>query len=285
VIERRFRVNREEREIAALCWGEAGQLPVIALHGWLDNASSFSLLAPLLAGCHVVALDMAGHGHSDQRSADGEYNIWNDLPDILAVADELGWSEFSLMGHSRGAIVSTLLASTCPQRVSRLLLLDAWLPQVVSAADFTRQLAEWLQLQEQQRQPAQMPRVFETLETAVALRQKSGLEAAAAKLIAERNLKACEGGWCWSTDPRVRGASAFKLTADHTAAILEQLTMPTLLLMAEGGLGSAQVREKYVGDMPDLEYETIPGGHHFHMEEPLQPLAQRISKFLTEGPD
>ena len=46
--------------LAAEIWGSPGERPIIASHGWLDNAGSFSLLAPLLPGNEIVALDLAG---------------------------------------------------------------------------------------------------------------------------------------------------------------------------------------------------------------------------------
>ena len=49
-------------KLAGLSWGKPGDRPLLALHGWLDNAASFSLLAPLMTGYHVVALDLTGHG-------------------------------------------------------------------------------------------------------------------------------------------------------------------------------------------------------------------------------
>jgi len=265
--------------LEGLCWGEPGSEPVLCLHGWLDNAASFSLLAPLLTGFHVVALDLSGHGQSARRSADAGYQIWDDLPEIMGVLDELGWDQFSLLGHSRGAIISSMLASTLPQRVRRLVLLDAISPPPVDEAEFPLQMAKFLQ--DKPRLLRRKTRVFATIEEAVASRVDNGLSEDSARLLAERNLRPCSGGYTWTTDPRLRGASAVKLTEGQIRAVWEALTMPTLLLMAERGAGAhpevALTAQRHV---PDLTLEKMPGGHHFHMEGCVTEVAQRVRRFL-----
>ena len=54
--------------IAAREWGAADGIPVLAVHGWLDNASSFQFLAPLLPQAHIVAVDLPGCGLSSHRA-------------------------------------------------------------------------------------------------------------------------------------------------------------------------------------------------------------------------
>jgi pimeloyl-ACP methyl ester carboxylesterase len=265
--------------LAGLSWGEPTGRPLLALHGWLDNAASFSLLAPLLAGFHVVALDLTGHGLSDRRSEDATYQIWDDLPQILGVVDALGWDSFSLLGHSRGAIISSLLASTFPERVERLVLLDAVMPQSVAEEEYATQMRKFVQ--DKQRLLRRDTRVFESVEAAVATRVERGLSHSAARLLVERNLQACAGGYTWTTDPRLRGASAVKLTAGQNQAVLEALDMPTLLLMAQEGFGRhpevAANAKRYIRN---LTVEKIDGGHHFHMEACVSTVAQRIVDFL-----
>ena len=46
-----------------------GSIPVIALHGWLDNAASFLPLAARFEGFDLVALDLPGHAEKTGREA------------------------------------------------------------------------------------------------------------------------------------------------------------------------------------------------------------------------
>ena len=57
----------KDGRFAALEWRNEKGLRALCLHGWLDNAASFIPLAPLLKPLDLVALDMAGHGHSQHR--------------------------------------------------------------------------------------------------------------------------------------------------------------------------------------------------------------------------
>ena len=55
--------------LAGLRWHAGAACRVLCVHGWLDNAASFSEIAPLLPGCDIVALDLPGHGRSSHRGA------------------------------------------------------------------------------------------------------------------------------------------------------------------------------------------------------------------------
>ena len=104
------RLSLPHIELAAHLFGPEDGLPVIALHGWLDNANSFARLAPRLKGLRIIALDMAGHGHSGHRPNGAGYALWDYAHDVLQVAEQLGWKRFGLLGHSMGAIVSLAAA-------------------------------------------------------------------------------------------------------------------------------------------------------------------------------
>lgn len=273
-----WRVNN--LDLAGLSWGEPGEKPLLALHGWLDNAASFAYLAPLLSGYYVVAPDLSGHGQSVRRSADASYQIWDDLPEILGVLDALGWQAFDLIGHSRGAIISTLLASTFSERVRRLVLLDAVVPDAVAEEKFPLQMRT--ALLDKLRLQNRGDRVFSSVEEAIARRTEHGLSAEAARTLVERNLRDCPEGLRLTTDPRLRGASAVKLTEGHIRAVLAALTMPTLLLLARDSWGqSPQMADYLRRHISQLTVESIEGGHHFHMEANVAEVAQRMQQFFS----
>jgi len=90
VLFEEVRLSLPHLEVAAHLYGPDDGKPVIALHGWLDNAATFSRLAPRLQGLRIVALDLPGHGHSDHRPIGAGYNIWDYAHDVLQVAEQAG---------------------------------------------------------------------------------------------------------------------------------------------------------------------------------------------------
>jgi pimeloyl-ACP methyl ester carboxylesterase len=269
-------------KLAALEWGEPGSVPVIALHGWLDNAGSFSPLAPLLHGCHIIAFDAAGHGRSGDRSIDAGYNIWQDLTDIVEVAEQLGWTRFNLLGHSRGAAIATLFAGTYPDPVQRLMLVEGGLPIMGTAAEAPENLARVLARMREL--STRSGRVFASREQAIAERMDgfSPVSLAAAEILAERSLDPVEGGWRWRADQRLKAGSEFRLTQSQVAAFVDRAAAPAIAVFAE---------ESPFADLADyvelmrrfrqIEIHRLPGRHHFHLEGAAEPIADLLLRFIA----
>jgi len=268
--------------LAAQEWGEVGQTPVLALHGWLDNSASFSELAPKLKNVHLVALDLAGHGQSGHRPPGVAYNIWDDVAEVFAVADQLGWEKFTLLGHSRGAIISTVAAGTFPERIVSLNLVDGLLPMLVKESDAPAQLAQ--SIMEVKDKSAKQLRVFSDIDTAVKARLgghfKLSLKAATA--LSERGIKAVPEGFSWSSDSRLMAASAFKLTAGHAKAFVSKITAPALLVLA---MDSDSKIHPYMGEVlkiyPDVVVEEMPGTHHLHLEVEAKQVAEVLNRHIA----
>ena len=263
-LERKFFVNG--MSIAAQEWGMGNKHRVIALHGWLDNSASFESIAPLITDSHIIALDFAGNGESDHRSQHGAYNIWDDLLDILAIADLLAWDNFKILSHSRGAFVGMLLAATMPDRVEKLLMLDGALLPPSEEASTPKNLSRYLQ---QQRSNYQRPsRVMSSIEEVVERRiAKIDLTASECLCLAERSVKPAKcGGYVWRHDPRAVGGSAFKFSKEHQQAFLSALKIPCLIVLANNGLFKSAGADALLKEYAHIKMEFHDGGHHMHME-------------------
>jgi pimeloyl-ACP methyl ester carboxylesterase len=279
--ERRFELPG--LSLAAEIWGSPGEHPVIASHGWLDNAGSFELLAPLLPGCEIVALDLAGHGQSDSRSADSAYNLWQDVGDLLGVADAMGWQRCTLLGHSRGAAISMLFAATFPERVDKLVLLEGGLPLTAEPDEAPEGLAQ--ALRESRALLGKSGRVFTDRATAIAERAAgfSKVTKAAAEVLARRSLREAKGGFQWHADQRLKGQSEFRLTPDHVRAFARRIACPVLLLFAEKSpFADRPLYREFPKMFAHIEVGRVPGGHHFHLEGSEGVIAERIRRFLEQ---
>jgi pimeloyl-ACP methyl ester carboxylesterase len=270
---------------AAQEWGIPGKMPVLALHGWLDNSASFNALAPRLSDVHLIALDMAGHGQSSHRPGSAPYNIWEDVAEIFAIADKLQWERFTLLGHSRGAIISMLAAGTFPERISRLALIEGLLPEPARVDEAPQQLANSiLRIRAQAEKPLS---IYPDLVHAIKARERGffPLSYAAAAALTERGVKGVPGGYQWSTDQRLLAPSAIKLTREHVQAFITRITAPIKLILAESGIPKMFAGfQREVSVFPTVDVEIMPGGHHLHMENEVEAVAASLNRFFAESP-
>ncbi|WP_206613464.1 alpha/beta fold hydrolase [Parahaliea mediterranea] len=268
--------------LAGLCWGPQDGQPVLALHGWQDNAASFARLAPQLTGCRVVAVDLSGQGRSSFRSADATYQIWDDVPQLITLLDRLGWQRCALLGHSRGGIIATLVAAAAPQRISHLVMLDGIVPEAVPETAFPFQLGRFVS--ERDRALARQARRYPSRDAAVEARVRNGFNRECAETLALRGLEGdSEQGWAWRIDPRLRAASAVKMTDGQIRATLGAIRAPALLLRAGRGMMQHEpLVELARGHIPQLRVTQVDGGHHFHMEAVVDSLVPDLLAFLAQ---
>lgn len=284
-------VTLGDLKLEGLRWGEATAKPILALHGWLDNALSFVHLAPALvqAGYQVVALDFAGHGLSDWRSRSTPYWLMNNCFEVDGVREALGWSEFTLLGHSMGAGVACLYAASRPECVSQLLLIDGLGTLTTVEADAPDQLTQALQAQAKSRNKTSRTLGYPSFEQAVQARQggMGGLDQTAARWLCQRGLQPieqpeAEQRWRWRSDPRLLQASPWRLTEGQNQAFLARIQCPTLFVQAEAGLlcGRDEIPQRF-RCLDKGTHQWVPGGHHCHLEDASQAqVAALVVDFL-----
>lgn len=101
-----------------------GPQPVVLLHGFCDNLTTWNRVVPRLAARHrVIAIDLPGFGRSTlpwtKPLLDGYVDVVRSVLDAEGVSGPV-----SLMGNSMGAVVSALFASRHPRRTDRVVLID-----------------------------------------------------------------------------------------------------------------------------------------------------------------
>jgi pimeloyl-ACP methyl ester carboxylesterase len=100
--------------------------PILLLHGFPESHRTWRAVAPDLArDFHVVAPDQRGFGGSDKPEGVEAYAADRALEDLIALADALGLERFALVGHDWGGAIAWLAALRHPDRLSRLVILNA----------------------------------------------------------------------------------------------------------------------------------------------------------------
>jgi pimeloyl-ACP methyl ester carboxylesterase len=99
--------------------------PVILIHGWNGSTFNYRYTIPELAQhFRVIAPDLKGYGFSE-RPKHGDYSLSGQVELVRGLMDRLGIERAAVVGHSMGGDIAMRFAGRYPERVGRLVLVDA----------------------------------------------------------------------------------------------------------------------------------------------------------------
>src|SRR6218665_1010104 len=106
--------------------GPPGEEAIVFLHGFPESHRTWREVAPALAGDYfVVCPDQRGFAGSDKPEGVEQYRTDRILEDLIALADMLELGRFTLVGHDWGGAVAWLAALRHPDRIKRLVIVNA----------------------------------------------------------------------------------------------------------------------------------------------------------------
>jgi pimeloyl-ACP methyl ester carboxylesterase len=263
---------------------EAGEGPlVVLLHGfpefWYSWRFQISMLAD--AGFRVVAPDMRGYNLSSRPPSVMDYDIDHLSTDTRDLIVERGAERAFLVGHDWGAAVAWATASSRPEVVERLAILNVPHPRRFLQALRGRQqlLKSWYMFF------FQLPWLPEQLIRAQNWRafrygfEHDARQGAFTQADIERYIEA------WSQPGATTAMlnyyrAIFRQTPSKAEARIHQITAPTLVIWGE--------RDRYLGvemaepdraDVPNLDRVVrIPDASHWvHHDQP-----ERVAQLLIE---
>ena len=100
---------------------------VVVLSAGLGGAAAFwaPQRAALEARFRVLAFDQRGTGRNAEKLPEG-YTIGHMAEDVIQVMDAAGVSRAHVLGHALGGLVGLELGRRFPERVGKLVLVNAW---------------------------------------------------------------------------------------------------------------------------------------------------------------
>lgn len=253
------------------------QTVLVFLHGYLDNAASFSSTLPYLADYPCVAIDLAGHGHSDHRSEDAHYHLVDYAYDLHRFINTQKIKQVILVGHSLGAIVCSIYAATQPQSLVGFIAIESIGPLSQSEQTSAEQIKHSFESRDRAYKAIKQPKsMVELVKARCAI---SDLSPTMAETILHRNtMRDKNGSLVWRTDKRLRTKSPMRMTEAQANNVIANIACPRALIIGSDGFDKIKriLREReslFTG----VEKIVIPGGHHVHLNSPEQ-VAQFIAK-------
>lgn len=241
-----------------------GPHPVLALHGWFGSATAWGSLRPHLNGSEFSYAFPNHRGYGARREVTGDYSIAESARDALAVADELGFERFSVVGHSMGGSVMQRILADAPERVRALIGIS---PVPASGVPFDEQ--GWQLFASAPDDPGSRRAVIDF--TTGNRLTGVWLEAMVAHSTRNANPAALTGH-----------LHAWANTDFHAEIDGSEVPIKVVVGEHDPALGEETMRATFGQWYPNLELEVMANAGHYALDETPVALATSIEDFLRE---
>lgn len=270
---------------------------IVLLHGFPESHRTWREILPALAAdFRVIAPDQRGFAGSDKPEGVEAYKADRIVEDLIALADALELATFTLVGHDWGGAVAWLAALRHPNRIARLVIVNAPHPLV-----FQKTVVE----DEAQRAASQYIRAFRNPMMEAGIRAMGldtffektfGSHADLSGVSAEERQAyldewSREGAltamlnWYRASEIEVPEVGEKASAPMWTKLPFPHIVMPTLVIWGMKDRALHPVQLEGLHDLvDDLRIVTIADAGHFVPWEQPEPVIAAIRDFIAETP-
>jgi pimeloyl-ACP methyl ester carboxylesterase len=262
-----------------------GDTTVLLVHGFMDAAATWDMVAPHLAGrgFRVLAPDLRGYGDGARVPAGGYYYFADYVFDVADLVERLvpRGSPLFVVGHSMGGSVANMFAGTFPDRVARLALLEGAGPPDNAHDVGPDRMRGWID--DVRGLQARAPRRMATREDA--LRRLVGNHPRVPEDVLRRRLDDLarplpEGGFAWKADPLHGTRGPLPFYAESWKAFARRVACPVLYVSGGPAGWHPHDEEARVAAFAGVvRAEIVDAGHMMHWTEPAK-LTRTLLEFF-----
>ena len=257
--------------VALQAWEWAGLPPAaLLLHGIGNYGRYWDFFADAVAGrLRLVATDARGHGESGKPT--NAYAPQEFVADAIAVLDALAIERAAIVGHSMGGTHAIRLAAAHPERVERLVVVDAGPEPMPEGSERARRLS------------LQRPERFEHANEALAYLRRTS-PGYSEEVYANRMrwlFREDAGKVAWRSSREALGSIMSSASRDSLWDALRAIRCPVLLVRGtRSNVLSAGVAQRMIETLTDGRLIELDAGHNVALDRPNE-LAEAVVEFAA----